>query len=425
MLTGQGFYELDKRNPPVVALEVRNHNLSTEGFFMPDSFDGPDGSHFITLEQLSERDRTFGIHKATASEVARLYGLDSLSGFEGFVSGKRMVLFEGFHQKILRCGGWLKFVATSEGIKLVDARFCKVPFCPMCQWRRALKWRAKFLELIPKVQEDYPNHRWLFLTLTIRNCYLSDLRTTITHLNASFNRLRSRSRFPLVGCVKSVEVTRAWDCYHKGNYLGCHGVKWISDWEIRNRMPLDMEPTNSVHPHLHICGLVAGSYFGAYYVKHEEWAEMWKECLRVDYAPIVNIKAVKPKKNTQLLPSPEEFASNPDSDINGMISSVCETLKYTVKEQDLIGSYCKDDDTNAEWLKLMTQQLYRTKRVEWRGILKEIGRQVDEACKDDDLINIKDEENTDDKTTGDELVFTWSNVLEKYILKEVEPDDES
>lgn len=373
------------------------------------------GNFYFTLEDYSQKDESFTIHKANAIEIARLYGLPSERGLLGFMSGNRTVLYEAYAKKILDCGGWLKFVKKKDGWKLADARFCKTPFCPMCQWRRCLKWRGKFLELIPMIEGKYPTHRWVFLTLTVRNCGLHDLRGVLTHLNGSFNRLSKLKNFPFDGLVKSVEVTRVWDCYHKGIYLGRHGTKWIVQWEWKNRLPLELEPTDEVHPHLHVCGLVPNGYFGGKgYINHAEWTEMWQRSLKVDYTPIVNVKAVKARVTGQL-PTPAEFAEDFSADKSGMIQALCETLKYTVKEKDLIGEYCKDDSVNADWLKRLTEQLYKMRRVEYRGVLKEIGKELDEAENSEDLININEKDKEDDGSTLDELKFTWMSVLQKYV----------
>lgn len=372
------------------------------------------------LSIVSPTDARFESHKATSQEMARLYGLDTEDGLVGFMSGKRFVMFSRYSTKIDKCGAWLRFVEAHDGIRLIDARFCKSPNCPMCQWRRSLKWRAKALELLPKVQEQYPSHKWLFLTLTIRNCELDDLKGTVKRLNDGFNRLSKQSKFPFVGLVKSVEVTRAWDCFDAftGESLGRHGSKWIFQYQAKNNTALRLEPTNEVHPHLHVMGLVPSTYFnGKYYLKQSEWTEMWQKALRIDYVPIVNIKAIKCKKGQKIVPTPEEFEADKNTD-SGMISAICETLKYTVKEQDLIGKYCNDDQVNSQWLKKVTEQLYRSRKVEYRGVIKEIGKELELAYDDDNLIDINDD---DDKPSEGqelkELTFTWVSSLERYILR--------
>ncbi|MDD0266199.1 protein rep, partial [Shigella flexneri] len=52
----------------------------------------------------------------------------------------------------------------------------------------------------------------------------------------------------------------------------------------------------SAHP-LFLCLLmVHPSWFkGKNYVKHERWVELWRDCLRGDYEPNIDIRAVKTK----------------------------------------------------------------------------------------------------------------------------------
>lgn len=373
---------------------------------------------YIHLSNLSPGDASFDTHKATATEVAKLYGLESKQGFVGFLSGERLVSFNGFATKINECGNWLRFVRLTSGkIKLIDARFCKSPNCPMCQWRRSLKWRAKFLSLLPTLQEQFPSNRWLFLTLTVKNCHMQQLRQTIKHLNESFNRLRGLKDFPFDGYIKAVEVTRVWACYDSsGQFLGDHGTKWIIDWEQKNQANLKVEPTDMVHPHLHIAGMVKASYFtGRMYVTQARWTEMWKQSLRADYIPVVNVKAVKAKK---LPPKPGELTEDASNDESGMVKAICEVCKYTVKESDLIGDlYSEKDaeDINSEWLKALTEQLYRMRRVEYRGILKEIGRELDAAQSDDNLIAVNEEDEQVNEDILDEVVFAWSRAISRYV----------
>jgi DNA-directed RNA polymerase len=101
-----------------------------------------------------------------------------------------------------------------------------------------------------------------------------------------------------------------------------------------------------------------------------------------------------------------------------MIAGICETLKYTVKENDLVGKYCKDDDTNSTWLKKITEQLYKSRKVEYRGVLKEIGKQLESAYDDDDLIKINDEQETTEDGPLPEMIFTWKEAIARYVLRD-------
>jgi hypothetical protein len=83
-----------------------------------------------------------------------------------------------FALKLLSLRKSLMFNTGKRKLKLVSTHFCRVRHCPICQWRRSLQWKARAYENLPRVVADYPNGRWMFLTLTMKNCPLEDLRET-------------------------------------------------------------------------------------------------------------------------------------------------------------------------------------------------------------------------------------------------------
>ena len=63
---------------------------------------------------------------------------------------------------------------------------------------------------LPKIQELYPTHRWVFLTLTVKNPPVTELRDTLKHMNDSWQRLIQTKRFKsgVAGFLRTTEVTR-------------------------------------------------------------------------------------------------------------------------------------------------------------------------------------------------------------------------
>ncbi len=92
-------------------------------------------------------------------------------------------------------------------------------------------WRARFFQAVPKIMSDYPVGRWVFLTLTVKNCPIGELKATLGQMNKAWERLSKRKQFPAIGLVKTVEVTRAWDCYDCSKFVGRHGKTWVFKWE--------------------------------------------------------------------------------------------------------------------------------------------------------------------------------------------------
>ena len=65
--------------------------------------------------------------------------------------------------------------------------------------------------------------------------------------------------------------------------------------------------------------------YGKGYVKQEQWAEIWQDCMKLDYVPQVDIRAIKPNKRAT-----EESAADA-----AMTAAISETLKYPIKPDSL------------------------------------------------------------------------------------------
>jgi plasmid rolling circle replication initiator protein Rep len=304
------------------------------------------------LSDLSPDDKPWDIHRAQSDEIAKIY--DSIG-------------YNRYAERIGECSQLLTYAlkAKDDGelkLKLREARFCRVRHCLICQWRRSLMWRARFFKALPEIQAKYPTGRWIFVTLTVRNCELVNLRATLTWMNAAWKKLTERKIFPALGFVKSVEVTRGVD--------------------------------GTAHPHFHCLLFVPAGYFKRGYISQANWATLWQSCLKSDYTPVVDIRAVKPKKTP--------LNAKPDPLNKAMAQAVCETLKYSVKPGDLLA--------DPKWLDELTKQLQKTRAISVGGCLKEFFSEDDP----EDLINgdIEEDENTKDDIF---LLFDWSTIIRRYI----------
>jgi plasmid rolling circle replication initiator protein Rep len=300
------------------------------------------------LTDYSPKDKPWDVHRAQAQQVEGLY---------------QQTVYDALANRIRGCTGYLGFgweadPNTGEArLKLKLARFCRVRHCPVCQWRRALMWRARFLKAIPHIESLYPTSKWVLLTLTVRNCPLSELRATLRHMNAAWNRMRLRKEFDsnVQGWIRTTEVTQGRD--------------------------------GSAHPHFHVLMLMRPSYFTCNYVKHARWAELWQECARLDYTPVVDIRIVK--------------ARGGDSGETPLRRAVMETLKYSVKPSDLILS--------RDWLLELTAQVYKLKFVASGGVLRGVLRENEES--DEDLMLLGD-----DSGAGDPVLhFEWRRQAKRYV----------
>jgi plasmid rolling circle replication initiator protein Rep len=314
----------------------------------------------VCLTDLSPTDKPWDVHATERDAVGSLYP-----------EGHR------YRARMADCSQWLEFALKQKdavgvlGLNLQNARFCRVRHCPVCQWRRSLRWRARFFQVLPEIRQAYPSARFVFLTLTVRNCNLSSLRSTIEMMNKAWHKILKR-KFPAIGWLKSLEVTRGKD--------------------------------DSAHPHFHCLLMVNEDYFHKdNYLTQEDWTALWQKALGINYKPIVNVKAVKPRKN---------------SDGDGIAAAVCETLKYSVKPADLISDRdsAKPADlaSDREWLMELTEQLHKVRAVATGGVFKDFLSDLGQDQEENkDLIHVDGSEEELQQELG-RLYFQWSQKSKRY-----------
>lgn len=293
----------------------------------------------LALSDVSPQDKPWDKHRSFADRV------------EGFYAGSE---FQGYSSRIHYCSELLEFgLAPTEQdtlkLKLRSARFCRLRHCPVCQWRRSLMWKAKAYKVLPKIVEAYPSHRWLFLTLTQKNAPITELRETLKQMNRAYQRLVQLKAFPAEGWLRSTEVTRGKD--------------------------------GTAHPHFHCLLLVQRSYFGKKYIRQDEWVEMWRKCMRLDYNPVLDVQAVKQgSKPMELVP---------------------ELLKYCTKESDLVA--------DREWFLELTRQMHKMRAVATGGVLKEYLKELEDEP--EDLIG---ESESPEAQEDSSLYFGWKRQEKRY-----------
>jgi plasmid rolling circle replication initiator protein Rep len=325
------------------------------------------------LSTISPKDKSWDKHKFNSEQVERLY---------------QNTIFDKYAGKIAICSGYLGFkwvIDEKTGelrLKLNSCHFCRVRHCPMCSWRRSLKWSARFLTVLPSIVADYPTHKFIFLTLTVKNCNILSLKETLKWMNAAWQKMIKRKSFPAVGFIKSVEVTKSAD--------------------------------GMAHPHFHAVLMVESGYFSSYsYLNQTEWTEMWRSCLKVGYTPIVNVKSIKntPRRhaNTEKLGELDLDSSDTSQRIlevsERIARGLIEVCKYSVKPEDIMGTGSQED---REWLVNLTIQLHGTRAISIGGILKNYLSEEEP----EDLIG---NDNLDDDKLSD-VMFKWKTFISKYVV---------
>ena len=183
--------------------------------------------------------------------------------------------------------------------KLRAVRACNRRVCPFCEWRRTRALRRRFFEGLPRFHEDFPTHHPIFLTLTVKNVAIKDLKTQVTDMHLAWKRMTKCSFFPTPFWFRKTEVT-VQGSTHKNN------------------------ESVMVHPHLHCLLMVPAGYFSHGYVKQTEWQAQWQMAARLDYSPIVDVRRCKSKtKKTAISTS-------------ASLAAALEASKYAAKATDLI-----------------------------------------------------------------------------------------
>lgn len=309
---------------------------------------------------------------------------DIKSGKDTDWSGKKINTLElsssykriGYDKKSFRvgeCGDYLEFrLAANDTLKLTKANFCKVRLCPMCSWRRSLKIFGQVSKVMDYVEENY-NYKYIFLTLTLKNCCGENLKDTLDLMTKAFNKLSERKAFKqaVKGYFRSLEIT-----YNKEN--------------------------DTYHPHFHMILAVDNNYFtnSRVYLSQENWTNLWKSCLKVNYTPIVDIRKLRENQGKE----------------------VAEVAKYTVKADDFL---IRDEKGNIkenltdEVVKTLDTALHRKRLTAFGFKFKEIHKKLNlDDAEDGNLIKTDNEELRGD-LTDIILRYQWNIGIKNYLLVEV------
>ena len=139
-------------------------------------------------------------------------------------------------------------------------------------------------------------------------------------------------------------------------------------------IPPQKDNKEYIHPHFHCLFVVSTNYFKTtnnLYIKQEEFIQMWKKALKVDYLPSVDIRIIKSKNGG-----------------DPIAKAVAETVKYPLKAVDL-------KDMNVKLFQELTIQMKAKRALAFGGIIKDYRKKlVLDDVEDGDLIydDLKNEE---------------------------------
>lgn len=289
--------------------------------------------------------------------------------------------YQGYAEKILNCSCDLKLRVSSEitfegitsQVSIEQARWCRVRQCPMCQFARASKHRAKLFKAFSQI--DVFKKQYSFLTLTQRNRPLNQLRDALSEMTEAWDRLTKRRTFPVVGWLRTMEVTRQME-------------RLPGDKTKNSGQPV-RSPDGQLmaHPHFHVlCEMEDGYFQNDQYKDKAWWIQQWGTALRVDYLPSVAIKRI----------------GSADGNFS---KAILETAKYSVKPEEFIDC--------PEWLYGITEQLHGLRSLRVGGTFSKILNQkeldkIDDSCS-------ADEEHSQ---VGELLHLSWNDTRNAYDVRD-------
>jgi plasmid rolling circle replication initiator protein Rep len=202
-----------------------------------------------------------------------------------------------------------------------EAKFCQLRLCPVCSWRRSNKLFGEVMSIIS--QPEFADQKFVFLTLTVKNCEKGQLKYELDRIIRAFNKMtnvkRSTFNTAFTGAFRAVEIT-----YNK--------------------------KTRMYHPHMHVLASIGPGYFkksNKYYMSHDRLMSLWREKCGLDYDPAVRIQKVTGDKSKQ----------------------VAEVAKYTVKSADI---------SNPDVAETLDRALHRARLVSFCGLFKRVRNRLDE-----------------------------------------------
>jgi plasmid rolling circle replication initiator protein Rep len=313
------------------------------------------------LSSVSPKHKPWDQHRGEADDVAGVYAASPIGRHHRY--GDRVAQCSqilGFAARPLLPGARDPPGKTSkQKLKLTKAWFCRVRHCPVCQWRRSLMWQAKVYRALPRLVADFPQVRFLFITLTVRNCPVQVLRQQLILMGRAWARLTELKIWPAIGWVRSLEITRGRD--------------------------------GGAHPHYHTLLMVQPEYFRAGYLKQREWADLWQRCLRIEYRPIVDVRVVNP--DHRMLERQKVVVAH-------IWGALAEVLKYSIKPSDMIHDH--------EWFLTLVDQVWKMRAVAIGGVLKKYLKERDK----ENLTSEPGEELSEKE--AEQLFFGWKQQVRRY-----------
>ena len=171
----------------------------------------------------------------------------------------------GIANKLQGCCHEIRLKDDGQGrYKLMPNYTCGVRFCPVCRFFSIRKELGKFHQVFKKIQADeyLKRARYYYLTLTLKDVPVGQLKDSIAHLNDSFERLLEKKDI-------------------KKFVLGSSSYLHIG-----------LNDYDRVQPHLHVVMMFKSSYVSKQLLNKSQWASLWQEAAHEEYLPFIECSRI-------------------------------------------------------------------------------------------------------------------------------------
>lgn len=249
-------------------------------------------------------------------------------------------------ERSLNCAQQRYIVVVDGKAHTVFTHRCRSRHCQNCQRIKAFIWQEKMKEIIPELSINFKNGKYLFITFTVKNPKITNLRLVLKCMSRAYAKMFQRKAFRfVVGGIRSTEITR-----------GKSG-------------------DDEAHPHFHAIICLKTTYFKKEnYLSADEWGRHWGECLESEFKkegleynatdypkgfPRVDIRVAKSADGKQEITN-KNIAEHGDQLINYV-------LKYSIKGSDLL-----KDGKADKWFWEFDKQVKGIRMIAPVGVVKKM-----------------------------------------------------
>ncbi|HDY7135838.1 TPA: protein rep [Klebsiella pneumoniae] len=248
-------------------------------------------------------------------------------------------------ERSLNCAQQRYIVSVNGKAHTIFTHRCRSRHCQNCQRIKAFVWQEKMREIFPDLIAKYPTHKYLFITFTVKNPKIKNLRLVLLCMTRAYAKMFQRKAFKkwFVGDIRATEITR-----------GKSG-------------------SDEAHPHFHALICVHPSYFqGANYMPADTWGKAWGECLAAEFVKegleynAADYPKGFPRVDIRLAKSADRKTDITNKNIHEHGEQVINyVLKYSVKGSDLL----KDGKADA-WFWEFDKQVKGIRMIAASGDIK-------------------------------------------------------